>query len=135
MSVSVTNDLPLFKAKVEAALPVALRLMLDAIDVAAEPFTPMDTGNLRQNKLKQVLGTHAVIAWVQRYAGAQEAGHMTVKKARPVKLRDGSWITLKPGVHTFKNYTTKGTGPGFAEKGVKTALLGAEPIFRKAGLI
>jgi hypothetical protein len=135
MSVDVTNRLPEFKAKIDAGIPVALRLMLDAIDVAAEPVTPMDTGNLRRNKLKQVLGNHGVIAWMQRYAGAQEAGHMTVKTQRPVKLRDGSWITLKPGVHTFKNYSTKGTGPGFAKKAVETVVAGAEPIFRKAGII
>lgn len=135
MSVTVVNDLPTFKAKVNAAVPVALRLMLDVVDLAADPFTPRDTGNLRNNKLKQVLGNHATIAWLQRYAGAQEAGHMTVHRARPVRLRDGSWITLKPGVHTFKNYTTKGTGPGYATKGVKAAVVGAGAVFRKAGLI
>lgn len=135
MSVSRTDGIPAFKAHIDTTVPLALRLLLDAIDVAAEPLTPKDTGNLRNNKLKQVLGTHGVIAWMQRYAGAQEAGHFTVRTQRPVKLRDGSWITLKPGIHTFKNYTAKGTGPGYAKKAVKTTVAGAEPIFRKAGLI
>lgn len=135
MSVDVINRVPELTARINASVPLALRLMLDAIGAAADPTTPKDTGNLRNNKLKQVLGTHATIAWVQKYAGAQEAGYMTVHQQRSIKLANGSWVTLKEGVHYFKRYTTKGTGPHYAAEAVKQVIGGSEAIFRSAGLI
>lgn len=71
-----------------------LRRMLDGVEKAADPQTPKDTGDLRMNKLKQVLGLKAVIQWRQKYAAIQETKQ-------------------------FQNYTTAGTGPHYASKAVK----------------
>jgi hypothetical protein len=88
---------------------MALRLMLDAIDMASTPNTPRDKGDLRNNKLKQVLGLHAVIQWRQKYAIYQEDKE-------------------------HQHYTTAGTGAHFAENAVDKVVSESPNYFRSAGL-
>lgn len=89
---------------------LALRFMLDGIDEKAFPKTPKDRGNLRKDILKQVLGKKATIVWQKKYAIYQETKQ-------------------------FKNYTTPGTGPGFAEDAVRHVAANSESYFKKARMI
>ena len=57
--------------------------------------TPAKTFRLRRSVRYQVLGNKAVIRWLAPYAAAQEAG-----------MANG---------RVFRNYTTPGTGRGFAQ--------------------
>lgn len=109
MSAKYTSNIPTIKAGVQQKVILALRLMLDAVDQQSTPKTPRRHGDLRNNKLKQVLGMHAVIQWRQRYAAAQE---------------DKQHV----------NYTTPGTGPHYAENAVKAVVRDAGTYFRKTGL-
>jgi hypothetical protein len=109
MSVSVHDNTPQVRADINRKIPLALRFMLDAIDKLSTPKTPKNLGDLRNNKLKQVLGLHAVIQWRQRYAAIQEDKQ-------------------------HKNYTTAGTGPHYAQNAVKAVVADAGTYFRRAGL-
>lgn len=109
MSVTVVDNTPQFKADVQVKTSLALRFMLDAIDSASEATTPKRLGDLRRNKLKQVLGLHATIQWRQRYAAAQEDVQ-------------------------HKHYTTPGTGAHYAENAVKRIVDSAATYFRRAGI-
>lgn len=86
-----------------------MRFMLDDIDRISAPKTPKRLGDLRRNKLKQVLGLHATIQWRQQYAAVQEDKQ-------------------------HQNYTTPGTGPHYAENAVKEVVSNAGKYFRRAGL-
>lgn len=109
MSVSVIDNTAHIQAEINAKAPLALRLMLDDIDLISTPGTPKKHGDLRMNKLKQVLGMHAVIQWRQIYASRLEEKQ-------------------------FRHYTTPGTGPHFAEKAVKRIVEDSAKYFRRAGL-
>lgn len=109
MSVSVRDHTSSVKDEVHTKASLALRFMLDAIEQLSDPTTPKRLGDLRRNKLKQVLGLHAVIQWRQRYAAAQED---------------------KQHLH----YTTGGTGAHYAENAVKKVVQNSEQSFRQAGL-
>lgn len=89
---------------------IFLRTMADEIVKDAEPNTPKDRGNLRRDIVKSVLGLRGTIIWGKHYAKFQE------KKQ-------------------YRNYTTSGTGPHFAENAVKSAAKRTEQIARKSGLI
>lgn len=73
-----------------------LRSFMDSVINKSTPITPKKRGNLRQDILKQVSGLSGKLIWGKDYAIYQE------KKQ-------------------YKNYTTPGTGPGFAEKSVRDA--------------
>lgn len=109
MSVRITDNTPRVKSDAERRYNIAIRLMIDAIDQESIPNTPKDKGDLRNNKLKQVLGSHGKIAWLQHYSVFQESKQ-------------------------FVHYTTSGTGPHFAEKAVKKVTSDAAKYFRQAGL-
>lgn len=94
----------------DQATNLALRYMLDGIDEKAFPKTPKDRGNLRKDILKQVIGKKGTITWNKKYAIYQE------KKQ-------------------FKNYSTPGTGPKFAENAVKNVMGNASYYLKKARLI
>lgn len=61
----------------------------------ARKMTPAKTFRLRRSVRYQVLGNQATIQWLAPYAAAQEAG---MARGR-----------------IFRNYTTPGTGRGFAQ--------------------
>lgn len=86
---------------------IFLRLMADEIVRISEPKTPKKTGRLRADVLRQVLGTSAAISWEKDYAARQEETQ-------------------------FKNYTTAGTGPHFAENAVKQGIGKTQEIAQKA---
>lgn len=87
-----------------------LRFMEDAVVLASTPNTPKKMGNLRQDILKQVLGLSGKIMWQKNYAGYQE-------------------------VKQYKNYTTAGTGPHYAENAIRDGIGKTSEVARKAGLI
>lgn len=110
MSVSVVDNTPAIVRGNQSKITLAIRLMLDDIDADSNGRTPKRYGDLRKNKLKQALGKHGTIIWQQKYAAKQE----DVQAA---------------------HYTTPGTGPHFAEQGVKTVVEKSGEYFRRVGLI
>lgn len=89
---------------------IFLRLMADKIVNISTPKTPKKTGRLRMDINKQVLGLNGKIKWGKGYAKIQE-------------------------VKQFKNYTTPGTGPHFAENAVNEGVKETSKIAKQAGLI
>jgi len=116
-------------------ISLAIRLMIEAIHRESSPKTPRKTGSLRANIRKNVTGKRGSIRWGQRYAAAQEVGHMTVKAQRVVTTDGGeTFFTLKPGRYYFKKYTTPGTGAHFAENAVKKVAGNYRRYFKLARL-
>jgi hypothetical protein len=109
MSAKFTDNSAQIKADMRRKISLALRFIIEDVDKTSNPNTPKRKGDLRNQKLKQVLGMHASIAWVRSYAGIQETKQ-------------------------FRNYTTPGTGPNFARDAVEAVISRAEQHFRKAGL-
>jgi Zn-dependent oligopeptidase len=109
MSVDTTDNSSQIKADMQPKLGLFLRAMLDDIDKTADPKTPQKTGDLRNLKQKQVLGLNATITWDRSYAAVQETTQ-------------------------FKNYTTPGTGPHFAEDAVREVVGRADEHLREVGL-
>lgn len=89
---------------------LSLRFMLEDIEKISTPVTPKKEGNLRRDILKTVLGLKGTIKWLKDYAVFQE-------------------------VKQFKNYTTPGTGPHYAENSVVKVASKSDVYFKKAGLI
>ena len=110
MSVKFTDNTAKVIFQTSGRVSLALRFMLDGIDEKAFPKTPKDKGNLRKDLMKQVLGKKGTIVWNKKYAVYQE------KKQ-------------------FKNYSTPGTGPHFAEKAVKEVVSNSQYYMRKANLL
>ena len=110
MSVKFNDNTAKIIFDTNQGVSLALRFMLDGIDQKSFPKTPKDKGNLRKDILKQVLGKKATIIWLKNYAVYQETKQ-------------------------FKNYTTPGTGPGFAEDAVRDAVRNSQYFLKKARLI
>lgn len=89
---------------------IFLRLFAEAVVKTSTPRTPKKTGRLRADVLKQVLGLSGKIKWMKDYAIYQETKQ-------------------------YRNYTTPGTGPHFAEKSVKQTVNETQRIAKQAGLI
>ena len=109
MAYKYINNVPVIKASNNANIPLALRFMVDNAHSLAYPNTPKDTGDLRNNVMKTVIGRKAIISWVMNYAKYQEN-------------------------RQYQNYTTPGTGPAFAENAVRKTVSDADKFFRKAGV-
>lgn len=88
-------------------MSLGLRLLGEEVFKLADPKTPRRYGNLRRDKVLQVLGLTAILRWDKKYAAAQEDIQ-------------------------HRNYTTPGTGPHYAENAVKQALTRADRIFKQA---
>jgi len=102
MSVTIQDNTPKIIAQVRSNGSLAIKRALDDVLRLSRPNTPLaDTMFLRNNTQTQTLGLSGVVKWMARYAQYQERG------AR----RDGS--------HRVRNYTTGGTGSGFAEDAIK----------------
>lgn len=108
-SVKVTNTTGITLNDLRQKASIFLRVMTDEIVAASEPLTPKDTGRMRMDIVKQVLGLNAKIRWGKGYAIYQETKQ-------------------------FKNYTTPGTGPHFAEKGVKQGVERTADVAKRVGL-
>lgn len=109
MSVRVTSNRLSNDMDIKNRAGLAVRFMLDAIHAESTPFTPMRRGNLRADIVKRVQGTQGTIVWDKKYASRME------KKQ-------------------FKNYTTPGTGPHFAENAVKMVTDQSQMYFIRAGI-
>lgn len=88
---------------------VFLRNVAEEIVSESTPRTPKKTGQLRRDILKQVLGLKGKVVWNKRYASIQETKQ-------------------------FRNYTTPGTGPKFAENAVRKVVGKANVIAKRSGL-
>lgn len=88
---------------------VFLRQTANNIKKISLPKTPKKTGELRRSILIQILGLKGKIRWVKNYARFLEDKQ-------------------------FKNYTTPGTGPNFAENAVKKAIKDTPVTARRSGL-
>lgn len=95
---------------IEQNASIFLRLMADKIVSISTPKTPKKTGRLRLDVVKQVLGLNGKIKWGKNYAIYQETKQ-------------------------FKNYTTPGTGPNYAEDSVKEGVGETVTIAKRANLI
>jgi len=109
MPIKSTNNTVYIKAKISANIPLALRLALDDIHRVADPVTPKRLGDLRSQVRKQVLGQRGSITWLSRHAIYQENKQ-------------------------YANYTTPGTGPGFARKSAISIVGEFDKYLKKAGL-
>lgn len=109
-SAKVTDNTQQVALNLRQRAALFVRFMADEIVRSAEPKTPKKTGRLRRDVIKQALGNKAKIVWGKRYAAIQETKQ-------------------------FRNYTTPGTGPKYAEKGVKEGISRAGNVMRKVGLI
>lgn len=105
----IDNTKVVFK-NIETNASVFLRNMADEIINIATPKTPKKTGRLRMDVIRQVLGLNGKVKWGKNYAKYQETKQ-------------------------FKNYTTPGTGSGFAEKSVREAITKTSEIARRSKLI
>lgn len=110
MSYSFTDNTKKIEDDISIKASVFLRKLCDEVISIAEPNTPKDRGNLRADVIKQVLGLKSIISWGKNYAIYQETKQ-------------------------FKNYTTPGTGPHFAENAVNEAIKKSDRIAKSAGLI
>lgn len=109
MSVQVKDHTNQIKSEFDQKASIFLRIMADEIVNISTPKTPKKTGRLRMDVLRQVLGLHGKIVWDKKYAVQQE-------------------------VKQFKNYTTPGTGPHYAENSVKIGVGRTNAVAKRAGL-
>lgn len=109
-SVKITDNTPLVKNQIKQKASIFLRLMADEMIKISTPGTPKDTGRMRMDIIKQVLGLHGTVVWGKNYSVFQE------KKQ-------------------YKNYTTPGTGPHFAENAAKKLHGLTDKIAKQTGLI
>lgn len=110
MSVRVTDNSPAVTNLMKIRGSIFLRLMADEMVKISKELTPKDTGRLRMDITKSVLGLSGKIKWGKGYAAIQETKQ-------------------------FRNYTTPGTGPHFAESGVKSGVEKTAVIAKRAGII
>lgn len=110
MSFKIKDNTAKVTLDIQRNASLAIRFMLDDIQSLAEPKTPKDKGNLRDNVLKTVSGLKGSIKWGQKYASIQET-----KK--------------------FINYTTAGTGRYYAKNAVTKMIKSPQNAMKKARLI
>ena len=97
MSVRVTDNTNLIDFLVNTRVFTTNRLLLEEAHMISLHRTPMKTGALRTMVQKAIDGTVGHIQWNAPYAIYQEENQ-------------------------FKNYTTPGTGPHFAESSMQGAM-------------
>lgn len=119
MAVKVVNNTARVINNVENYCGLAIRWTLEDIYANATPVTPMNKGDLRARVLRTMEGNlKGAITWQSSYAGVQELGH-----------RRG-----KNGTIYFRNYTTPGTGPHYAENAVKNSVDNFPQYLEKASI-
>lgn len=89
---------------------IFLRTFAERVVLTSTPKTPRKSGRLRADVLKQVLGLNGKIVWGKNYAARQETTQ-------------------------FRNYTTPGTGPHYAEDAVNKVVKDTAQIAKGVGLI
>ncbi len=106
MPVKVTDATFIVKNTIVVASSAGLRQICEEIVQLSTATTPKKIGELRRSVLKRVLGLQAQISWNKEYAAAQEDTQ-------------------------YRNYTTPGTGPHFAETAVRAVVARSGEIFAK----
>lgn len=106
MSVKIVDNTASIESNIQQKASIFLRTMADEIVSISSPRTPMKSGHLRREILKQVLGLRGTVKWSVNYAIYQEEKQ-------------------------FKNYTVAGTGPHFAENAVMAAIENTDTIARR----
>lgn len=109
MSYRMTDKSALFESTTLQKASIFLRSIAEQIVAASTPKTPMKTGRLRMDVVKQVLGLRGKIIWGKNYAIYQEEKQ-------------------------FKNYTTAGTGPHYAKDAVSEIIAKTSVVARQSGL-
>jgi hypothetical protein len=110
VSTKITDNTSAVKGGIVQKANIFLRLMTDQMTHLSDPKTPKKTGRLRMDVLKQTLGLKAKVLWGKKYGAYQESKR-------------------------FKNYTTPGTGPHFAENAAKGLPSLTEKVAKSSGLI
>lgn len=104
MTVKFTSNIPRVKNATENDIGLAIRMMLEEIYLKSTPKTPKDKEDLRKRVLRTMQGNlKGTITWDSSYAAVQEQGFRRSKN----------------GIVYFRNYTTHGTGPHYANNAVK----------------
>ena len=110
MSYKITDNTAKIKNNTQVKASIFLRNATDKIIDISTPNTPKKTNRMRLDIIKSVLGLKGKIVWGKKYAVFQE-------------------------VKQFKNYSTPGTGPHFAENAVKEVVKLTRNLAKQAGLI
>lgn len=108
-SVRVTDNTNQVRNNVIQKASIFLRLAAEEVIRVSTPNTPKKTGRLRADVIRQVLGLSGKVKWGKNYAKFQETKQ-------------------------FKNYTTAGTGPHYAENAVRDVVRKTSDISKRAGL-
>ena len=106
----VTDNTNSIFNNIQQKASVFLRFMSEEIVKDAEVNTPKKSGRMRMDIVKQVLGLSAKIKWGKDYAVFQETKQ-------------------------FKNYSTPGTGPHFAQNAAEGSISKTSSVAKKAGLL
>lgn len=120
MPATITDNTANVKFQLENGLGLAIRMMLDDVYVSANPNTPQKYGDLRARVIRKMeSNTRGAIQWQSNYAEVQEKGYRQTKDGRIIQ---------------FRNYTTPGTGPHYAQNAVEQ--LESLPVYlQKVGLL
>ena len=105
----VTDNTKNIYNQLQVKSSIFLRNMADEFIKISTPLTPKKTGRLRMDVVKQVLGLKGKIKWGKNYGKYQETKQ-------------------------FKNYTTAGTGPHFAESGASGCVKKTAEVAKRSGL-
>jgi len=106
----VTDNTSKIINDIESKASIFLRMISDEIIKISTPKTPKKTGRMRMDVVRQVLGLKGKVKWGKNYAVYQETKQ-------------------------FKNYSTPGTGPHFAEDSARESVTKTSDIARRANLI
>lgn len=115
MSVTYVSNTANVRFHTERYASLGIRFMLEDVRREARPITPKQHGFLRDHVNIQVQGLTGTIMWHQIYALYQEKGRTHGRK--------------------MKNYTTPGTGPGFALTSVTKVVDNSEEYFNRASML
>lgn len=122
MAVKVEDNTQVVKDDINVAAALTIRLMLNDIHSLSTPVTPLRENALRTSVIEYMpSSTKGIITWEVPYAGVQEKGYRTNPST-------GERIY-------FRNYTTPGTGPHYAEDSVKKVMANADKYMQQGGLI
>lgn len=130
---TLNNTRVLIRAETEIPAEFVRRYKKNVVQL-----TPKKTGALRRSIITQQLGNTAEISWRAPYAKAQNEGGHTVPNEVRGRIRSGPRIgeygIIPPGYYKYKDYTTAGTGPGFASTAYKRTQSEMPAVLRELGL-
>jgi len=110
MGVVIKDHTEDIKGATKQKASIFLREMADEMIIISTPSTPKDTGRMRMDVVKSVLGLNGKVKWGKNYSAIMEEKQ-------------------------FKNYTTAGTGPHFARDAAERLPGRTKTIAQRVGLI